>query len=125
METWRKIWRTAIAKRLGTDALRVLQTALLKDDPRLLQGNTCSPVALDALSGCAVEGACIIGFAGWQTLGLKTVGEVSDYFHKVCDACEVDGDEAACRYFLNYWDDAPRIEARRELLAEIRLALAV
>jgi hypothetical protein len=125
MEKWRKIWRTAIAKRLGTDALRVLQTALLKDDPRLIQGGTCSPPPMDQFRDCTICGGCIIGFAGWQTLGLQTVGEVHDYFHRVCDECGTEDDPHAVRYFLNWADDAPRREMRREMLAEIRLALAV
>ena len=31
---------------------------------------------------------------------------------------------AACRWFLNWYDDTPRDEVRRELLAEVELALA-
>src|SRR5262249_41374528 len=37
-----------------------------------------------------------------------------------CRAGECPGPPTAARYFLNWWDDSPREEARRELLAEVR-----
>lgn len=125
IEKWRKVWRQSISKRLGTRALLVLEAALKIDDPRLIQGAISSPAPLDSLRDCQVKGTCLIGFCGWQAEGRETVGEVESYFHAICDACEADSQEPAiCRYFLNWFDDCPRDEMRREMLAEVRLALA-
>ena len=124
MEKWRRVWREGLAPHLSRAGLLALQAALVKDDPRLLQGVVTSPPGLDALRDCAVNGTCAISFCGWQGEGLQTVGQVEDYFHRICDAA--DGafhESAACRYFLNWFDDVPRAEMRRELLAEVTLAL--
>jgi hypothetical protein len=53
------------------------------------------------------------------------VAEVEDYFARVC--FEVDktlGEPAACRWFLNWFDDAPRQEVRGLLLSEVTRTLA-
>ena len=84
METWRKVWRDGIAGQLTTVGLRALQQALVSDDERLLQGATTSPPPLMCVQDWAVEGACVVGFCGWQGDGLQTVGEVEEYFARVC-----------------------------------------
>ena len=57
--------------------------------------------------------------------GLETVGEVEEFFARICfEADQRLGEPAACRWFLNWFDDTPRAEMRREMLAEIELALA-
>ena len=125
METWRKVWRDGIADQLTAMGLEALQQALLSDDERLLQGATTSPPPLLCVQDWAVEGACVVGYCGWQGDGLQTVGEVEEYFARVC--FEVDqalGEPAACRYFLNWFDEQPRAEVRRELLAEVNRTLA-
>lgn len=56
---------------------------------------------------------------------METVGEVEEYFAKLChDADRRLGEQAACRHFLNWFDDASREDMRRELLAEVEWALA-
>ena len=124
MEKWRRVWREGLAPNLSRAGLLALQSALIRDDPRLLQGVVTSPPPLDTLLDCAVHGTCAISLCGWQGEGLETVGQVEDYFHRICDAADAAFHEsAACRYFLNWFDDAPRAEMRRELLAEVKLTL--
>jgi hypothetical protein len=124
MEKWRRVWREGLAPHLSRAGLLALQPALLNDDPRLLQGTVSSPPPLDALRECVVNGACAISLCGWQGEGLRSVGQVEEYFHGTCDAAAAALQEpAACRCFLTWYDDAPRAEMRRELLAEVKLAL--
>ena len=67
-----------------------------------------------------VEAACALGYCGWQGDGLETVGEVEEFFARACfEADQRLGEPAACRWFLNWFDDTPRDEMRRELLAEV------
>ena len=124
METWRKVWRNGIAVQLTMAGLEALRQALLSDNNRLLQGATTSPPPLSCVQDWAVEGACPIGFCGWKGDGMKTVGEVEHYFARVCFRIdELLGEPAACRYFLNFWDESPRAEMRGELLSEVGLEL--
>ena len=124
MEKWRRVWREGLAPQFSQRGLLALQTALGTDDVRLLQGVVSSPPPLDALRACAVNGTCAISLCGWQGDGLRSVGQIEDYFHRICDAADaVFHEPAACRYFLNWFDETPRAEMRRELLAEVRLAL--
>jgi hypothetical protein len=125
MEAWRQVWREGVAPQLSTTGLKALQKALHADDERLLQGATTSPPPLHCVRDWAVEGACVIGYCGWQGDGLQTVSEVEEFFAQVC--FEVDkalGEPAACRWFLNWFDDNPRPEVRALLLAEVNRTLA-
>ena len=62
---------------------------------------------------------------GWQGENLESVGEVEEFFARACfEADQRLGEPAACRWFLNWFDDTPRDQMRRELLAEVELALA-
>ena len=125
MESWRKVWREGVAPLLSTPGLESLQRALSNDDGRLLQGATTTPPPLQCVQDWPVEAACGIGYCGWQGDHLETVAEVEEYFARVC--FEVDqrlGEPAACRWFLNWFDETPRDEMRRELLAEVNRVLA-
>lgn len=125
MESWRKVWRDGMAPQLSIAALGALQKALQNDDPRLLQGATTSPPPLECVRDWPVEAACVLGYCGWQGEGLETVAEVEEFFARAC--FETDnrlGEPAACRWFLNWFDDTPRDEVRRELLAEVTRTLA-
>lgn len=124
MEPWRRVWREGVLPQLSTAGLQALRQALLRDDGRLLQGATSSPPALQAFSDLKVEATCAIGYCGWQGEGLSTVGQVEDFFQRVCDGADAALREAAaCRYFLNWFDDTPRDEMRRRLLDEVGRAL--
>lgn len=125
MENWRNTWRQGIAPLLSTPSLEVLRQALVKDDLRLMQGSTTSPPPLQCVQDWPVEAACALGYCGWRGDGLETVGEVEEYFARMC--FEIDqllGEPAACRWFLNWFDDTPRQEMRRELLVEVQRSLA-
>lgn len=124
MDRWRQVCRDGLAPVLSTDGLTTLADALGRDDPCLVQGHTCVPPALQACSDELVEAACAIGFCGWQGEGLLRVGEVEDFFRQACDrADEALGEPAACRFFLHWFDRAPRAVMRRELMAEVGRAL--
>jgi hypothetical protein len=125
MESWRKVWRDGLAPLIGTTGLEALRTALSNDDARLLQGATTTPPPLVCVQDWPVEAACALGFCGWQGEGLESVAEVEEYFARLC--FEVDqrlGEPAACRWFLNWFDETPRDEMRSLLLAEVNRTLA-
>lgn len=124
MESWRKVWREGVAPLLSSSGLEALQRALKSDDARLLQGATTTPPPLQCVQDWPVEAACALGFCGWQGDGLETVAEVEEFFARTC--FEIDqrlGEPAACRWFLNWFDETPREEMREQLLAEVQHAL--
>ncbi len=124
MESWRLIWREGFTPVLPTAGLRALAEALRADDERLTQGSTTTPPPLMCVQDWPVEAACCLGFCGWQGDGLETVGEVEEFFARCCyEADQRLGEPAACRWFLDWFDDTPRDEMRRELLGEVELAL--
>jgi hypothetical protein len=125
MESWQKVWREGLAPQLSTAGLEALQAALLNDDVRLLQGATTSPPPLQCVQAWPVEGACALSWCGWQGDGLESVAEVEEYFAQRCfEADHLLGEPAACRWFLNWFDETPRDQMRRLLLAEVHRTLA-
>src|SRR5436190_5636528 len=125
METWRKVWRDALAGQLTTAGLEALRAGLQSDDPRLLQGATTTPPPLQCVQDWPVEAACVLGYCGWQGEGLETVAEVEEYFARACfEADQRLGEPAACRWFLNWFDDTSRGEVRKLLLTEVNHELA-
>src|SRR5207253_4862150 len=124
MESWRNVWRQGVATLLSTESLESLREALATDDPRLLQGATTTPPPLQCVQDWPVEAACALGYCGWQGDGLETVAEVEEFFARMC--LEIDwavGEQGACRYFLNWYDETPRDRMRRELLEEVQRSL--
>jgi hypothetical protein len=125
MESWRKVWREGLADQISTSGLKALRRALLTDDARLLQGATTSPPPLQCVQEWPVEAACGLGYCGWQGEGLETVAEVEEFFARTCfEADQRLGEPAACRWFLNWFDETPRQEMRRLLLPEVDRSLA-
>ena len=125
MESWRQVFRGGFAPVLSTAGLIALREAIRTDDPRLVQGSTTVSRFVDSVADWPCEAACALGLCGWQGDGLDTVGEVEEHFAKCCfEADQRLGEPAACRWFLNWFDDTPRDVMRRELLAEVELALA-
>lgn len=125
MESWRLVWREGVEPLLVTGELEALRAALSEDDPRLLQGATTTPPPLQCVQDWPVEAACALGYCGWIGGGLETVAEVEEYFARMC--FEIDrrlGEPAGCRWFLNWFDETPREDMRRSLLAEVNRALA-
>jgi hypothetical protein len=125
MESWRQVWRDGFVPVISTSGLEALRDALQGDDPRLTQGSTTTPPPLMCVQDWPVEAACALGYCGWQGDELETVGQVEEFFARMCfEADQRLGEPAACRWFLNWFDDTPRDEMRRELLAEVERALA-
>jgi hypothetical protein len=125
MESWRQVWRDGFVPVISTTGLESLRDALQGDDPRLTQGSTTTPPPLMCVQDWPVEAACALGFCGWQGDDLETVGQVEEFFARACfEADQRLGEPAACRWFLNWFDDTPRDDMRRELLAEVERALA-
>ena len=84
MESWRKVWREGLAPLLSMEGLEALRHGLVMDDARLLQGATTTPPPLQCVQDWAVEGACALGYCGWQGDGLETVAEVEEFFARMC-----------------------------------------
>jgi hypothetical protein len=125
MESWRITWRDGFTPVLSTAGLEALRDALKTDDQRLVQSVTTFPPPLMCVQDWPVEAADALGYCGWQGDGLTTVGEVEEHFARCCfDADQRLGEPAACRWFLNWYDDTPRDEMRRELLAEVERSLS-
>jgi hypothetical protein len=100
---WIRVWRDGFVPLLSGAGLRALQEALLRDDRRLLQSAACLPMPTVAGRDRAVQGACALGWCGWQGDGLQTVGQVESYVERLCrDADAALSEPAACRYFLNW-----------------------
>lgn len=124
-QAWQKVWREGLSPSISLKGLLALAEALRNNDPRLTQGSTTTPPPLMCVQDWPVEAACALGFCGWQGDGLTTVGEVEEFFAKCCfEADERLGEPAACRWFLNFWDDTPRPECFRLVLQEVDDELA-
>jgi hypothetical protein len=124
MESWRRVWREGFAPVCSTEGLEALWQALRTDDPRLTQGATTTPPPLRCHSDWPVAGCCSIGWCGWQGEKLETVGQVEEFFARCCyEADQRLGEAGGCRWYLNWFDDAPRQEMRLELLAEVERTL--
>ncbi len=125
IEAWRAVWRAG-APLLPTAGLEALATALETDSPLLLQGATTEPPPLKLCSDWPCEKACVVGYCGWQGEGLVTIEEVETFFGVWCEELRAllnTDDAAPCRHFLNWADETPRDQMRRELLPEVRLEL--
>jgi hypothetical protein len=124
---WQDIFRRGIAPQLSSVGLTALREGLAKNDRRLLHGGTTMPPPLHACENMPCEEACPISYTSAfvsKTL-LKTVGEVEEFFARVCFDCDQAlGEPAACRWFLNFWDESEPDEARTLLLAEVDAELA-
>lgn len=125
MESWRRAWRVGIAPLLSVKELEALRTALVEDSPQLIQGATTTPPPLQCVQDWPVEAACALSYCGWKGEGLTTVAECEEYFAELCFSIDQKlGEPAGCRWFLNYFDETPRDEMRRELLVEVQRTLA-
>lgn len=121
----RRVWLNGIQPLISTPGLRALERALLMDDPGLIQGATTSPPPLQCVEEWECEAACAIGYAGWKGDGLGTVRDVEEYFARLCFAADNKlGESGAVRHFINWADDTPRSEMRRQLLNVVQEELA-
>lgn len=129
MESWRLVWRDGFAPVLSDRSLAALAVALETDDKRLTQGSTTTPPPLMCVQDWPVEAGCVFGFCGAIENGgfdgdsdsPASVGKVEEFFANACfQADQRLGEPAACRWFLNYWDNEPRDRMRAELLPEVK-----
>ena len=123
-EKWRVVWR-AIAAHLPTEGLVALRTALVEDDPHLIQGQTMFPPNLpsELFGRYDVCRACAVGYPLWKAGATKTDMLDSAFADACLKACDSLGEQDAARYFLCFWDETPREQARREFLPEVELAI--
>src|SRR5258706_9396745 len=120
MNSWQRCWRLGLVPLLTPAGLAALRAALESDDPRLVQGATTEPLPIALFADAAVEGACAVGFSLWQGCGLDRVGALHLAFRRLCATADDLLDEPLGTVaFLNWFDETPRGEMRRELLAEI------
>lgn len=128
MESWRIVWRDGFVPVLSTECLTALAEAIRGDDPRLTQGSTTTPPPLMCVQDWPCEAGCALGFMGATDnggFGQATVGECEEFFARACfEADQRLGEPAACRWFLNWFDNTPRPDMLRELLPEVERALA-
>lgn len=123
---WQRVFREGIAPQLSTRGLLALQRGLTLDDPALIQGATTDPPPLRMVQGWPVQAACAVAYAGWQGGDLETVGEVEEFFVRLCwEADKALGEPTVIRYFLNWFDETERGEMRLLLLAEVERALTI
>lgn len=124
MKSWQKAWR-ALVDKLSTPELKALERALVDNDPRLIQGATTLPPPLEAVGNWPCEGACLLGYMGWQGKNhCRQIRDVERYFVWRCQMIDhALGEPAACKYLLNWWDETPREQAFAGLLEEVELAL--
>lgn len=126
LSSWQKVLRDGLFPQLSTEGLLALRKGLQEDDSKLIQGATTTPPPMQCVLDWPIEGACLIGYCGWQGDGLKTVGEVEEFFAETCfEADRALGEPAAVRYLLNWFDDCPRDEMRIKLGLEIDDELAL
>lgn len=124
MESWKKVWRDGVEPLLTDEGLQALRDALIRDDPKLIQGATSQPPPLQCVQDWPCEAACALGYCGWVSEGLITVGDVENWFSDMCFKIDQRlGEPAGCRHFLTFFDETPRNKMRTELLAEINLAM--
>ena len=122
------VFKVGFAPGVPADALADLRDALDRDDPSVGQGFTTSPPPLSANQDLPVECACPVSWTAWlagANPACLTVGEVETAFARLCFEADARlGEPAACRWFLNWVDDAPREEVRRHLSRWIADVLA-
>jgi hypothetical protein len=66
------------------------------------------------------QGACFLAYACWQGDGLLTVEEAGEAFAVLCSMADLRLCQGgAIRHVLHFFDETPRAEAVRLLLAEV------
>lgn len=121
----RYVFMNGFVPTLSERSLTALKAACDANDPRLNQGSTTTPPPLMCVQDWPCEAACAIGFCGWRGDDKDTVGEVEEFFAAKCfQADQLLGEPAACRHFLNWFDETPRSECLATLSKWVDTALA-
>jgi hypothetical protein len=120
------VFREGLAPQLTDADLHLLRGALAQDDPALIQGSASIPPPLECLADWDIEGADLLGWVGWRSRGLRTVGEVEEFAWQTCLAIDSRlGEPGGVKHLLRWYDWTARAEVRRELLAEVDRELAL
>lgn len=126
LPAWQHVWRHGFAPELDIRQLLILRHGLRADDNRLLQGATTMPPPLMCVRDWPCEAGCALCYTAWQSDLAGTVGKVEEAFAAWCFAADQRlGEPAACRYFLNWFDDSPRHEVFAALATEIEYNLTM
>lgn len=122
--TWQEAWHRGIVPQLSIPELEVLADALERDDPELIQGNTCDNGGDDDET---IYGACAVGYCGWKALGIQEATELNNYFCDLVDEAQkaFPGVSMPIQTFFLWFDQMPRRQMIEQLLPEVRKALAV
>lgn len=126
MEAWRQVWREGFAPIFSAKSLLAMRHGLLTDDPRLIQGATTTPPPLHCVQDWPVEAGDLLAYGHWigECGGICEVAKAEEYFARSCHQCDLTiGEPAACRHFLNWYDETPRDNMRVQLLPEVSRAL--
>lgn len=124
MEAWKSIWRKAIYELSDDVGLIALRTILASDSSQIIQGATTQPPPLQAVADWPVEASDALTFLFWKGEEGVTVGQAEEAFAIACFKIDqIMGEPAACRHFLNWYDETPRQEMIEKLLTEIDLAI--
>jgi hypothetical protein len=126
VEAWRRAWRDGFAPLLATPGLRALLSALIANDPRLLQGQSVGPLPRqfgpeDGCDPCYAEAGCPVCYALLHGRGGDlTPEEVEDRFCEAVAKCGLALNEpAGPSYFLQWWDQGERGAVRADLALEV------
>jgi hypothetical protein len=125
-EAWKRVWRVGLAPQFTIRGLEGLKLALEQDRRSLITGATMQPPPLMCMQHEAVEACCPLCYALLDGMRPEavSVGPLEEHFAEACfRADQLCGEPAAVRYFLNWTDETPRDEMRKQLLIEVNLAL--
>jgi hypothetical protein len=122
-ESWKRVWRVGLAPQFTVRGLEGLKLALEQDRRSLITGATMQPPPLMCNQNDQVEACCPLCYALLDGLRPEavSVGPLEERFAEACfRADQLCGEPAVVRYFLNWVDETPREQMRRELMAEVK-----
>jgi len=116
----RIVFEKGFAPQFSTETLILFQYALEENSDKIVQGSTTVPAPSLALSDWPCQSACAIGSLAWeQQYGWEdgvTVSEIDEAFIASAMKCDaLMNEQAACRYFLNWFDEGDRATVFAEL----------
>ncbi len=124
MESWRLVLTEGFFPQWSRQTLERALKALEEDNPKLTQGSTTTPPPLQCVQDWPCEACDLIAFCSVDDPFGSTVGEVEEGFaQSAFTADQLLGEPAACRWWLNHFDDSPRIRVFTETAAAIRKEL--
>ena len=118
--TWREVFRQGIAPQFSLAGLRALRTALVVDDPRLIQGATMKPEVLLSGEADRISGCCLMAYPFWQGDGNRSHRMVETWAADVAAKLGT-----SITVFLKFYDLTPRAELFALLLPEVEAVLQV